>query len=172
MTQTLFDDWVKSAFFSTCGCYRYKLEREVAVNGIVIAYFGVNPSTAGAEKDDATSRKWIGFTKANGGRSYIAGNPFAFISTNPSVLHRVVDPVGPENPRHLREIIEQSDLLVPCWGNRAKLPKTLWHHLDDLASLLKESGKPVKIFGLTKSGDPMHPLMLGYDTQLIPWEGK
>jgi hypothetical protein len=31
------------------------------------------------------------------------------------------------------------------------------------------SGKPVKIFGLTKGGDPLHPLFLGYETPLVPW---
>jgi hypothetical protein len=38
-----------------------------------------------------------------------------------------------------------------------------------LAAALLNSGKPVKVFGLTASGDPKHPLMLGYDTQLVEW---
>ncbi|MDM7368681.1 hypothetical protein, partial [Klebsiella pneumoniae] len=27
-------------------------------------------------------------------------------------------------------------------------------------------------FGVTGSGDPKHPLMLGYSTKLVPWGGK
>jgi putative transcriptional regulator len=44
-----------SAILSPCSLYRYKLEREVNQTGkLVIAYFGVNPSTADASNDDQT----------------------------------------------------------------------------------------------------------------------
>ncbi len=29
--------------------------------------------------------------------------------------------------------------------------------------------KPIMTFGLTNSGDPKHPLTLGYDTPLVPY---
>jgi hypothetical protein len=38
-----------------------------------------------------------------------------------------------------------------------------------LMQVLLASGKPVLHFGTTKSGDPLHPQMLGYATPLIPW---
>jgi hypothetical protein len=44
-----------SAIISMCGQYRYRLERVLAEHGIVVAYFGVNPSTAGAEVEDQTT---------------------------------------------------------------------------------------------------------------------
>ncbi len=84
-------------------------------------------------------------------------------------MAEVPDPVGPENARYLREIIEEADILIPCWGNRSKVPNQLRHHFDDLLDLIFDSRKPVKVFGLTKSGDPLHPLMLGYDTPLLRW---
>ncbi len=43
-----------SAILSPCGRYRYRLEREVQADGRVFAYFGINPSTADADLDDAT----------------------------------------------------------------------------------------------------------------------
>jgi hypothetical protein len=158
-----------SAVISPCGLYRHRLEREIAEFGIVIAFFGVNPSTAGPEVEDQTTMKWRGFAMRNGARKYIAGNPFAYRATDVRALSKVFDPVGSDNYRHLAEIIHDADLLVPCWGSRGKLPRPLRGHLDALGRRLHQSGKPVKVFGLTKSGDPMHPLMLGYDTPLVDW---
>lgn len=149
--------------------YRYRLDREVQRGGRVIAFFGVNPSTAGAEIEDATTRKWRGFALRQMAGKYIAGNIFGWRATDVRQLAAAVDPVGIHNGKHLGEIIEEADILVPCWGSRDKLPEALHVHVNQLVMRLMISGKPVKIFGLTKSGDPRHPLMLGYDTPLVDW---
>jgi hypothetical protein len=159
----------KSAIFSACGTYRYRLDRDVQEKGLVFAYFGVNGATADHEKEDQTSRKWFGFTLRNGGRRYIAANPFAFCATDVRELAYAADPIGPENGRYVREVITEADILVPCWGSRAKLPPNLRGQLDDLRDRILDAGKPVKVFGFTASGDPKHPLMLGYDTPLVDW---
>lgn len=158
-----------SAVISPCGTYRYRLEREVQLDGSVFAYFGVNGSTATATENDHTVNKWIGFTLRNGGRRFLVGNAFAFRATDVKALASAVDPVGPENATHLSFIIEDADILVPCWGSREKLPQRLRHRLDSLSELLFLSGKPVKTFGFSKSGDPLHPLVLGYNTPLTDW---
>ena len=158
-----------SAIFSECRTYRYLLERDVAETGIVIAYFGVNGATAGEVEEDHTSLKWRQFTKQNGGRRYIAANPYAYCATDVRDLATAVDPVGPLSARYLSAAIEAADLLVPCWGSRTKLPRRLRPGLDSLAARIFASGKPVKVFGFTQSGDPKHPLMLGYDTKLVDW---
>lgn len=158
-----------SAIFSACGLYRYRLERQLQLAGLVFGYFGVNPSTAGAEIEDQTTMKWRGFGLRNGAREYIAGNPFAFRATDVRTLASANDPIGPENDAHIAAIIRDADVLVPCWGNRAKLPPALRPRLDVLADMLHASGKPVRVFGFTAGGDPMHPLMLGYTTPLVDW---
>ena len=158
-----------SAVISDCETWRYRLDRDVAQSGIVFAFFGVNGSTATGDAEDQTTMKWRGFTERNGGRRYIAGNPFAFRATDVRCLALAADPVGPENARYLREIIGEADVLVPCWGNRSKVPERLRHHFDDLRAMLFSAGKPVRVFGFTASGDPKHPLMLGYDTPLVDW---
>ncbi|WP_347336610.1 DUF1643 domain-containing protein, partial [Salmonella enterica] len=76
-----------------------------------------------------------------------------------------VDPVGPENEIHLGRIIRGADVLVPRWGSRTKLPKSLHVHLGRLLEQLVASGEPVLAFGVTGSGDPKYPLMLGYSTK-------
>lgn len=158
-----------SAIISDCGTYRYRLERDVQKDGTIFAYFGVNGSTATATEDDHTVRKWIGFTKVNGGRRFIVGNAFAYRATNVRELGTANDPIGPENDAHLAKIIADADILVPCWGSRHKLPARLHSRLDALRNILFSAEKPVKIWGLSKSGDPLHPLTLGYSTQLIDW---
>lgn len=158
-----------SAVISPCGLFRYRLDRRVQDKGPVFAYFGVNGSTADADEDDHTVRKWTGFTRINGGRRFIVGNPFAYRATDVRKLAKVNDPIGPGNSSYLAEIIAEADILVPCWGNRTKVPRSLRFEFDRLERRIRESGKPVRIFGLTKSGDPMHPLMLGYETPLIDW---
>ncbi|HEP6287956.1 TPA: DUF1643 domain-containing protein, partial [Burkholderia vietnamiensis] len=161
-----------SAIISSCCGYRYRLEREIAPTGIVVAFFGVNPSRADASVRDQTDLKWTGFAHRRGARKYIAGNPFAYRSPYVRDLVAVVDPIGPENDAHLAQIITDADMLVPCWGDRGKLPKCLRPRLDVMADMLRASGKPVKVFGLTTGGDPKHPLMLSYDTKLIEWNGR
>lgn len=176
-----------SAIISLCGMYRYRLERgpfedqigliekmtgllaDDSLNefrGKVIAFFGVNPSTADAGMDDATVRKWIGFCKRWGAHRFIVGNVFAYRSTDVKALASVEDAFGPDIGDHTTEIISEADVLVPCWGNTDKVPPKLRFAFDVLLDALLSSGKPVRHFGLTNSGDPKHPLMLGYDTPL------
>jgi hypothetical protein len=126
-------------------------------------------STATATEDDHTVRKWTGFTRVYGGKRFIVGNVFGYRATDVRELSDADDPVGPDNMFHIREIVRECDVLVPCWGSRAKLPKRLHEHLDKLLETLIQSQKPVMTFGLTRSGDPKHPLTLSYSTVLVPW---
>jgi hypothetical protein len=158
-----------SAIISGCGQYRYRLDRDVQPEGKVFAYFGINPSTADASIDDATVRKWRGFTLRNGGRKFVVGNVFTYRATDVREVGTAAYCNGMFSAEHIDEIIEDADVLVPCWGNSSKVPPALRPHIADLLKTLLESGKPVMHFGLTASGDPKHPLMLGYDTALIPW---
>ena len=159
------------AILSECRNYRYTLSRDVSMFGDkVFAYFGVNPSTADETFDDQTVKKWIGFTEKNSGSKFLVGNVFAYRATDVNELAEVEDPVGPDNDEYLSGLIDQADVLVPCWGARDKLPKSLRERLDDVMSLLIASGKPVLCFGLTASGDPKHPMMLSYETKLVPMD--
>ncbi|MCP9825860.1 DUF1643 domain-containing protein [Synechococcus sp. EJ6-Ellesmere] len=158
-----------SAILSPCGNYRYRLERTVGMEGPVYAFLGINPSTADATQDDATVRKWIGFTKQWGGSRFIVGNVFAYRATDVRDLAMVDDPYGPEIGDHITSIIEDADILVPCWGNTTKVSPKLQDAFDILMDALMSSGKPVMHFGLTIAGNPRHPLRLGYATPLLAW---
>lgn len=175
-----------SAVISPCGQYRYRLERTGLVPlpnviidddkfhplcGKVIGFFGVNPSTADASINDATARKWIGFCRRWGVQRFIVGNVFAFRARDVKALASVEDPFGDEIGDHMTGIIDDADILVPCWGNTGKVPPKLQFAFDVLLDALVSSGKPVLHFGTTASGDPKHPLMLSYATPLLPWQG-
>lgn len=157
-----------AAVLSSCEKYRYRLEREVGLlDELVIAYFGVNPSTADALVNDNTVKRWIGFSQLFGASRFIVGNAFGYRSKDVSVLATVNDPIGPDNDEHLQSIINDADILVPCWGSRHKISRRLHHRLDDTLRMIQASGKSVMTFGLTLSGDPKHPQFLPYETQLV-----
>ena len=161
-----------SAVLSACEKYRYRLDRRKDRQGPTVAFFGVNPSTADEMAEDATTRKWHGFCERNGWGRYIVGNVFAYRSTDVSELGRTLFPIGQDNYTHVREIVAEADIIVPCWGNRGKVPRHLHDIFDAFESVIRIAAdkKPILVFGITNSGDPKHPLMLGYDTKMQPWE--
>ena len=110
-----------------------------------------------------TRRRW-------GGSRFIVGNVFAYRSTDVRQLATVEDAFGALIGDHTTSIITEADILVPCWGNTSKVPPSLRFAFGELMDTLLSSGKPVKCFGLTASGDPRHPLMLGYSTPLVDYK--
>ena len=161
------------AWFSEGGeeaaLFRWRLDREVQPNGIVAALVGVNPSTAGVEKNDQTIRKDVGFAERLGWRKIIKVNKFAFRATDVTELRRAFDPIGPENDRYMAEAFAEADLIVPCWGPLTKLPKALRRRWIEVRMIAQRSGKPMLCLGTANDGQPRHTLMLGYETPLSPW---
>jgi len=158
-----------SAVISPCGRYRHRLDRTVQLDGIVAALFGINPSTADAVVNDHTISKEVGFAKMLGWRRIIKGNVFDYRATDVRELAQVSEPVSQHNERYLRQIAAEADVLVPCWGNTGKVPRALRGQFAQTLELLRATGKPILCFGLTSGGHPRHPLMLGYDTALVPF---
>jgi len=162
-----------SAIISACGRYRYELHRDVPIlwKTAPLMFIGVNPSTADAETDDATIRKMRGFAVRLGYSEFMVGNVFAWRATDVRELatverHAVV---GFDNPRHLSAMMARAGMIIPCWGDTNKVPKSLHGQFTIMRTALTMCGKPVRIFGLTNGGDPLHPLMLSYETQLKEW---
>lgn len=141
--------------------------------GKVFAFFGINPSTADANTDDATVRKWTGFVKTWGGSRFMVGNVWPLRSRDVKRLATAQRwaHIDDENWTHLRQIAAEADVLVPCWGDRKKVPREMHNEMDTLLAWLQTLGKPVKVLGITASGDPMHPLMLAYSTPLSLLQG-
>lgn len=160
-----------SAVVSECGTYRYYLTRHslLGVNLRPVLFIGVNPSTADANADDATIRKMVGFANVWGFDKIVVANVFAYRATDVRKLADAADPVGKSNQHYLESALDECAIVVPCWGNVTKVPRELrqWFTITRIAIRLSEC--PVRVLGLTKSGDPLHPLMLPYNQELQPW---
>jgi hypothetical protein len=158
-----------SAVISPCGLYRYRLERDGPGDGRTVVIM-VNPSTADAEQDDATIRKLKGFGARNGWGRIIVGNLFAFRATDVRELATADDPVGPMNDHHLTLMMKQADRVVFAWGRLTKIPARWRFRIGPLAKLAAYYCNPPLCIGEpTKCGQPPHPLMLAYDTPIVPW---
>lgn len=160
-----------SAIISPCGLYRYRLERDLGgmLAGPTVAWIMVNPSTADAETDDATIRKVVGFSRRLGAGRIIVGNLFAFRATDIKALRTAADPIGVESGDHIRQIMREADKVIVAWGPCAKLPKWLRTRWLEIAGIAEACGIPLLCLGTAQDGHPLHPLMQGYDRQIVPW---
>lgn len=153
-----------SAIISDCGKYRYRLERTVALQGITVAWFGINPSTANGDMDDATIRKMVGFSRKLGAKTMIVGNCIPFRATDVSKIGKCSEEAMLLNYHHCAEIIRDSAVVIPCWGAIRKVAPHLRGAVVVTKMQIVESHTQVLCLGTTKCGNPKHPLMLGYNT--------
>lgn len=153
------------ALFSDDDRYRFTLTREWAP-GRLIAFIGLNPSTADAENDDPTIRRCIGFAKREGGGRLLMLNLFNWRSTDPAALLGLSNPIG-EPPEELARRWRDADLVICAWG---AVHKTLRWRVDQARDLLAtETLDRFRCLGRTKDGQPRHPLYLPRLQPLETW---
>jgi hypothetical protein len=158
-----------SAVISSCGKFRYRLDRTIGMFGATAAIVMVNPSTADAAVDDATIRRIIGFGKRLNWSRIIVGNVFAYRATDVRSLASARDPVGPENTKYLRQIFSEAHIAVVAWGPLAKLPIGLRAEWQSIPRLADEADASLMCWGVARDGHPRHPLMLSYGAELVDW---
>lgn len=150
----------KGAIFSPCNKYRYKLWR-IWGKGEVVAFVGLNPSTADENEDDPTVRRCINFAKTWGFDGLIMLNIFGYRSTDPNGLKAVDDPIGPGNDQALIDGSKQAGITIAAWGSHGG-------YLDRGRKALKFL-TDLHYLKLTQGGFPNHPLYLKADLKPIPW---
>lgn len=148
----------KGAQLSPCRTWRYVLWRIWDPSLPVLAFAGLNPSTADEKVDDATIRRCIRFAKDWGYGGICMINLFAFRATKPADLKKAADPIGPDNDRILLAYHETSDRTVACWGNDG-----VFMNRNESVSVLLGG---LYCLGTTQGGHPRHPLRLRADTKL------
>jgi len=158
-----------SAVFSDCGLFRYRLDREMPYRGPVLSVTMVNPSRAGAEVNDPTVKKLIGFARVLRASRIIVTNKFAYVSTDVRALAHADDPVGPKNDHYIAEAVREADIHVVAWGPLAKLPPELHYRWRKVLGAIRKAGGAPKCWGTAMDGQPRHPLMLAYTTPLVAW---
>lgn len=151
----------RSAVFSPDLQYRYRLSRRWA-QGDALPFVLLNPSRAGAELDDPTTRRCIGFARRLGYGALELVNLYAFIATNPQDLRKAGYPVGPDNDMHIEAACRGAPQAVCAWGSNAR---DLVRPVVVLA-LLKAWGVKPMALRIGAGGAPVHPLYLPYDQPL------
>jgi hypothetical protein len=156
------------------GAYRYTLSRSWEEGHGTVNVVMLNPSTATHEVDDPTIRRCTEFARRWGYRRLVVTNLFAYRATDPRELWRAADPVGPENDWHLGYCVRhEAERVVLAWGANGVYLGRDKAVLALLAQHWPLCAEPVQCFGVTKGGQPRHPLYVAAATPLQPYkEGK
>lgn len=163
-----------SAVIDSTGHYRYVLRREfpACASGLAtVLWIMLNPSTADAEQDDPTIRRCTRFAERWGFDAMTVVNLFALRATDPRALRLGAtplegvwtSPVGPENDDVILDHADRCSLIVAAWGNRG----SLYARDEAVRHLLAD--RPLYHLGLTKMGQPRHPLYVPADTDPQRW---
>lgn len=168
------------AVISEDGRYRYRLWRWFAVcmtpllfptrhhppayQDKRVLWIMLNPSTADGQEDDPTIRKCMGFAARweYGGVEVV--NLYAFRATKPTALWEASEPVGPENDMFIFRALEDKGVgkVVVAWGASGGI-RTNKRATAVIKSVRFYGHKP-ECLGVTRSGEPLHPLMVPYKT--------
>ena len=154
----------RGASFSPDGRYRYTLRRVWDDAKAMVLFVMLNPSIADACQDDPTVRRCQNYAQDWGYGGLWVGNLFAYISTDPSALRDVADPVGPDNDVALLRMHQGAAMTVAAWGTRGGL-------LDRDKQVREMLTGPVYCLHRTKQGQPGHPGRLPKSaTPMLLWE--
>lgn len=156
----------RSARFDRTGQYRYQLDRRWDDALPAIALIMLNPSRADHQQDDPTLHRCIRLAQEwQYGRLTVV-NLFAYCTSSPKVLKTVDDPVGLENDDTILQVCKQAPRILVAWGNAGTL-----HQRDrTVLELLAPWRDRLCCLGVTRTGQPRHPLYIPRQTQPQPWE--
>ena len=148
--------------------YRFSLVRWLPVDSsLTRVCIGLNPSTADETKDDRTVRRLIERAYDDNIEVFVMLNLFGWRATDPREMMRVSYPIGArDNNEAIATRCKSANEIVLCWGNHGS-------HLGRSAQvleMLRPYASKLYCFGLTKSGEPRHPVRMAKNTPLVKWE--
>ncbi len=151
----------KGAQFSNDRNYRYALWRTWKPGDGHVLFIGLNPSTADEKEDDPTIRRCIGFAKDSGYGGMNMVNLFAYRATNPREMMKAESPIGPKNNHYLQMYFDPIGFNIACWG--------IWGVYLNRGQQVRDmlGDECLHCFGLTKNGEPRHPLYLPKRAEII-----
>lgn len=153
------------AIFSGCGRYRYRLERSWCPDRAPLVWIMLNPSRADADTDDPTIRRCTAFSRAWGYGAMIVVNLYALCATDPDDLRAAADPVGADNDGHIRRVCRPGRRdIVAAWGTHPLARARALRVLSIIAA-------DISCLGLTKTGQPRHPLYVPASQPRLSWHG-
>lgn len=153
------------AIFSPDRIYRYLLWRQWGEGASMVAFIGLNPSTADEVQNDPTVTRCINYAKDWGYDGMYMLNIFAYRATDPKEMMRYLAPIGLRNKHWLFKTRSMVSFAVACWGDHGRFRKQ-----GRLVKALLQQVGPLHCFGRTKFGEPRHPLYLRRDRGLELYE--
>lgn len=149
------------------GPHRYTLWRGIEFAKPYVNIVMLNPSTADGSKDDPTIRKCRSFVLAQGFSSFVVTNLFAFRTSSPSMIPKNVDEaVGPENDFQIAKAAADAQVILCAWGNHGGLHG----RAERVKEILRSSTRPMRALGITKVGEPRHPLWTSLGGDWVPFK--
>jgi len=149
----------KGAIFSEDRKYRYVLWRLWSQSRKPLLVIGLNPSTANEIQDDPTITRCMKRASILGYGSLLMANLYAYVSTNPDVLHMKGNEfTGIENDAYLERTIALADRTVCGWGS--------FPAATTRSGIVLNMIKDPYCLGVNRDGQPKHPLYIGYHVPL------
>lgn len=135
-------DW---AIFGRDGRHRFALGRRWG-SGPTLGWVMLNPSVAGADSDDPTIRRVVGFSRSWGAGSAVVVNVFSQVATKPADLERIaiasvlaveegaedydsapeLVQTAVDNRRMVSDELSRCDAVVLAWGGNVERHGQLW----------------------------------------------
>jgi len=164
---------INDCVFSSDRAYRYSLLHTITTpaqgHAKIIAWIGLNPSTADEQQLDPTLRRIRSFTEREGGTAFVMLNLFAFRATDPNDMRRAhrrdVDVIGPNNDDIIRTWASVAIKVIACWGAGWEFYPT---RSAAVQGIVASRIGTIFCLGRTQEGHPCHPLYLPKHRQLEP----
>ncbi len=159
------DDAASTATYSDCERYRYDLTRVWDGAGDKISFVMLNPSTATEIQNDPTVERCERRARTLGYGAFRVCNIFAWRDTDPRLMRKAADPIGPANDRAIVDACHWGDRVVCAWGTHGE-------HLSrgpEVEALMRATQVDLYHLGLSKAGHPKHPLYISYSQQPELW---
>lgn len=143
------------AELSPDGDHRLLLGRQWNDERPLVAFIGLNPSTADATTDDPTVRRCVSFALDWGFGGLLVANLFTFRAADPRLLAAAKTPLTFGADNALRDVGDRADLVIESWGAHAMATST---GRDRHVRALLAGRARRAVLGLTQDGAPRHPL--------------
>jgi len=156
------------------------LKRELLCGEKTVVFIGLNPSKADSGNNDKTLKRIINFcSKWNYKNIYII-NLFGLISKSSSQLSKTNDPIGGNNDLITLITLQFWRQNINCdlwlgWGDKGQLNGRdvevlkIIKNLSNLGPNVNNYWKRILSLGLSKKGNPRHPLYMSNESFLRPF---
>lgn len=163
------------------GPYRYTLTRIWDERRPPLVAIGCNPSRADAVTNDNTVVILCERAERAGFGGLELVNMAAYRATYPTDVLKAANPIGPDNMLHIRTMLTRigrvykghpRTTILCCWGDaatQALKPAFFQQAIRDLDRCIDLMTMRPVCLGITRKGQPKHPLRIGYAEPMVPY---